>query len=61
MRVDDLPPSENVADRRSKPEPRTFQEKLDRALSEPRSPVGPSGAEDSDLAKQLGRDDVGKV
>lgn len=61
MRYDDLPESKMVADRRGKPHKpggKTMAEMRAEAESEPQPALGPSGAEDSDLARQLGKDDV---
>lgn len=54
---EDLPESQNVADRRGQPEPQTLQEHIDRAQREPQPERGPPDV-DSDLAKSLGAHQV---
>jgi hypothetical protein len=56
MNVDDIPPSKNVADRRGRRQPQTFNEQLELALGEPQPERGPPDPT-SDLAKKLGVDE----
>lgn len=60
MRIDDLPESNYVADRRNKPQPQTLQEHIDQAQAEPQPERGTPDPT-SDLAKRLGVDHIGKV
>lgn len=60
MRTEDLPESNNVADRRNKPKPVTLQDHIDQAEAEPQPERGAPDPT-SDLAKSLGVDHIGKV
>lgn len=63
MKWDDLPESRMVADRRGKPFKRggkTMAEMRAEAETEPQPARGPSDAEDSELARSLGSDDIHK-
>jgi hypothetical protein len=56
MNLKGLPESRNVADRRGRREPQTFNEQLELALEEPQPERGPPDPT-SDLAKKLGVDE----
>lgn len=60
MRIDDLPESNMVADRRNQPKAETFEQMAEQAASEPQPERGPPDPT-SDLAKSLGVDQIGKV
>lgn len=58
MKTNDMPESENVEDRRGEKPAQTMAEMTEQAKRRKVGPIGPSGAENSDLAKQLGADEI---